>query len=83
VPLTKDLTFRMEPEYYIGAFFLILLFIGLMVVGYFPLLVSFLFYGTVFAPLQRAVMYLSVTYFFLLLIARFMRKEMTRLIYPH
>jgi hypothetical protein len=81
VPSTKDLIFRMEPEYYIGTFFLILLFIGLLVVGYFPLLVSFLFYGTVFAPLQRAVMYLSVTYFFLLLIARFMRKEMDRVQY--
>jgi hypothetical protein len=68
----------MEPQYYIGTFFLILLFIGLLVVGYLPLLYSFLVYGTVFAPLERAVMYLSVTYFFLLLIARFMRKEMDR-----
>jgi hypothetical protein len=68
----------MEPEYYIGTFFLILLFIGLLAVGYLPLLYSFLVYGTVFAPLQRAVMYLSATYFIFLLIARFMRKEMDR-----
>ena len=71
----------MEAVYYIGTFFLIFLFIGLLVAGYLPLIYSFLAYGIVFAPLQRAVMYMSATYFFLLLIARFMRKEMDRVRY--
>jgi hypothetical protein len=80
-PLYKDLTFRMERVYYIGTFFLIFLFIGLLTVGYFPLVYSLLAFGTVLAPLQRAVMYMSATYFFILLISRFMRKEMDRVRY--
>jgi hypothetical protein len=76
-----DLVFRLEPEYYIGTFFLILLFIALLVVGYLPLLYSFLSYGIIHAPLQRAVMYLSATFFLFLLLARFSRKEMDKVRY--
>ncbi|MBN2037916.1 MAG: hypothetical protein JW768_14335 [Chitinispirillaceae bacterium] len=70
--------FRMEPECYIATYFLFLLFIGLVVVAYLPLLVSLLTYGVVYAPLQRASMYLSATYVILLLLARFAHIEISR-----
>ncbi|MBN1127721.1 MAG: hypothetical protein JXA71_01965, partial [Chitinispirillaceae bacterium] len=77
-PPVQALVFRMEPEYYIGTYLLILLFFGLLVVAYLPLLFSYLVDGTVYLPLQRAAMYLSGTYFLLLLTARFGRNEMNR-----
>jgi hypothetical protein len=72
----SEQVFRMEPEYYIGTYFLVLLCIGLIVIGYLPLLFSYLAHGNVYLPLQRAVMYMSGTFFILLLLARFGRKEM-------
>jgi hypothetical protein len=68
--------FRLEKQYYIGSFFLILLFIGLIMVVYLPLLFLQLLYGSVGAPAVRATIFMSGTYFFLLLFTRYIRKEM-------
>jgi hypothetical protein len=78
-PADRDLVFRMEPEYYIGTYFLVLLFFGLLVIAYLPLLFSYIVFGSVYGPLQRVTMYLSVTYFLILLIARFARNEMDKI----
>ena len=68
--------FRLEKQYYVGSFFLVLLFIALIMVVYLPLLFLQLLYGSVGAPAIRATIFMSGTYFFLLLLTRYMRKEM-------
>jgi hypothetical protein len=71
-----DKVFCLERQYYIGTFLLILLFIALILVAYLPLVFSYLVYGSVPAPAVRATIFLSGTYFFLLLFARLARREM-------
>ena len=73
--------YRFEKQYYIGTFFLILLFIGLIMVVYLPLLFLHLVYGSVGAPAVRATIFMSGTFFFILLFTRFMRKEMDAVMY--